>query len=189
MSLCVRLIPGEVLLSSRDYWRFPALLLWMVFFSLGVSPEEIYHYCRMVGHVTTQRALTNSPWILPLGMAAYLAMFTFHRCREAGLDDIQARGKAFQVMILALPAFLPIRLELVLHYRDIPIESYRWVVLGVAAAKTLTWFYLCSVVVRYYLGWGAQVYRDMPSVFPSVWNTEPGAPNGETSHEPPAPQP
>lgn len=173
-----------------DPWRFPTLVLWLFFFGLGISPEAVYYFCRATAYVTTQHAFVNSPWMIFFGLVAYLGLFSFRRCREAGLDDSETHGKTLQIMLLALPAFLPFRPELALHYSEIPVPHYRWLVLGIATVKLLTWLYLLSVLLRYYLGWGAEVYRQMPSVFPSMHHVRQEKPAVTTlPQDPPGQQP
>ncbi len=169
---------------QHDGWRWPAFFLWMLFFAAGLFPEWVYYQLRDAGQVATQRALTNSFYLLPLAMAGFFAGFVFVRCREAGTGEA-ATGKAVQVWILALVAFLPIRLEQVVDYWNIPVPEYRRLILSMASVKCIAWLYLLSIVFRYHFCSGYRLFQRMPSVFPSSRKAS------KTAHSPEAagPQP
>lgn len=152
-----------------DPWRAPALFLWLVFFAVGLVPEWVYGQLRNMGGVVTQRALINNMSLLPLAMAAYLTLFFYQRCAEAGLPPVETKGKSFQLGLLALIAFvLPVHLEQFMEYMTVPVAEYRRIIFGLIAAKCIAWLYLFSVIGRYYLGNGYRVFVRMPSLFPSV---------------------
>lgn len=161
---------------QSDFWRWPALVLWLVFFFVGLVPEWVYYRLRDLGAVTTQRALVNSYYLLPFAMAAFLAAFTHWRCREAAVNPSEARGKALQIWVLSLLAFLPIRLEHVWDYLGIPVPEYRRLILTMAAAKGLAWLYLLSLIVRFHLWSGHAVYQRMRSLLPSTHVRESASP-------------
>ncbi|HPO15614.1 MAG TPA: hypothetical protein PLI09_19385 [Candidatus Hydrogenedentes bacterium] len=152
-----------------DIWRIPAFGLWLIFFAAGLVPEWIYVQLRELGHVVTQRALINNMSLLPLAMTAYITVFFYQRCCEAGLSRPMARGKSFQLFLLALIAFvLPVRLELFMDYLLIPVAEYRRLLFSMIAVKCIAWLYLLSVVCRYYFFNGYRVFIQMPSLFPSA---------------------
>lgn len=155
-------------MAQRDYWCGPTLLLWGVFFALGISPEAAFEQLRIVAHVTTQHAMTNSPWLLFWGLVVYYGYFTYRRCQEAGLPAVEQEGKTLQVILLSLAAFYPIQPELLFQ---VPYAHLRYVVIGVFSTKALAWLYLFSILLRYYLFSGQNVYVRMFSLFPSVRHT------------------
>lgn len=151
-----------------DYWRVPAMVVWTLFFWMGLLPEESFRLMRTLGRVPTQDALINSCHLITLGFAGYLAFFIFRVCREHGESSDSARGKAMQIGILALAAFIALPLARVVYYSEIPIAEYRRLVLGVATVKYLTWAYLFTLIFRYYCIDGARAFLRLPSLFPSV---------------------
>ncbi len=169
-----------------DWWCGPLLGLWAVFFVVGAVPEWTYEQLRMASHVVTQRALVNSPFLLSLALAAYLAWFTYHRCREAGLDGIHTRGKTLQIAIISLAAFLPLSTESLLNLNSIMVPAWRHLVTITAAVKTLAWLYLLSILLRYYLGSGHETFVRIPSLLPSVRYLDA---TEETTSLPPRPEP
>lgn len=170
---------------QRDGWRWPAFLLWTSFFAAGLFPEWVYYQLRAWGQVVTQRAMTNSLYLLPVAMAGFFAGFVFVRCREAGTGNA-AMGKAMQVWILALVAFLPIRLEQIGDYLRIPEAEYRRLILGMATVKCISWLYLYSIVLRFHFWSGYRLFLRMPSVFPSGRTPEPAVSTSVASPAAPA---
>lgn len=152
-----------------DIWRMLTFALWMIFFAAGLVPEWVFAQLRELGHVVTQRALINNMAILPLAMTAYITIFFYQRCREAGLGPAISRGKSFQLFLLALVAFaLPVRLEQFMDYLLIPVAEYRRILFSMIAVKCIAWLYLLSVIGRYYFYNDYRVFVRMPSIFPSV---------------------
>jgi hypothetical protein len=152
---------------SQRWWRWPNLLLWAVFFAIGLAPDMAYKGLRQAGGVLTQHAWVNSVQFLMFGLAGYFAWFVYCRCIEADIRPQEARGKALQMGILALAAFLPLELERFAWYRThLTAESLR-VIYAFALGKLLIWSYLVSVVLRYHFG-GYEVFRRMPTLFPSA---------------------
>lgn len=152
---------------------------------MGLQPEATYEILREWGLVATQRAVVNNHGFIVIGFAAYLVFFTHRRCLEAAVRPMDAFGKALQIGVLALLAFLPLRLEHALNYQHIPVPAYRRLILFMAAAKCLAWVYLLSVLVRYYFLSGLAVYAHMVSIFPSSYvkrekQAPPAAPNPAT---------
>ena len=154
-----------------DPWRGPILLLWTLFFAIGLAPEWCFDYLRYIGKVTTPNALVNSHHLITLALAAYLGLFTYLRSIEANIEPVQAHGKALQVIILALIAFLPVT-RIVVQYNNIPVQSLRNVVIGVTLTKMLAWLYLYTVIIRYYFIDQYRVFKKMRSIFPSVIKTQ-----------------
>lgn len=92
---------------SFNIWTLPTLALWLVFFIVGLLPESAYWAARVAGGVVTQNAIINSPSLVTLFLALYLAFFAHRRCLDAGVSRENALARAIQVGILALIAFLP----------------------------------------------------------------------------------
>lgn len=156
------------LLRSGEWWRIPAFLAWMPLFFAGYFPEWTYHWLRDVGGVVTQRALINNHYAITLASAGYILFFTYRRCRDAGDDAANAQGKALQLGVAGLLAFLPMRIEYLPDYFAIPVPEQRRLLLFFAAAKTATWLYLFSIVLRYYVWSGERVFQKMRPLFPSL---------------------
>ncbi len=156
------------LLRSNNWWRGLAFLAWIPIFLAGYFPEWTFHWLRDLGGVVTQRAITNSHYAVSLACAAYVAFFTYWRCRDAGDESPAAQGKAIQLGIVALLAFLPMRMEYLRDYLAIPVREHRRLLLFFAAAKTAAWLYLFLIILRYYTWSGDRVFQHMQILFPSV---------------------
>ena len=154
--------------ARPDWWRWPTAALWLLFFVAGLFPERLFEELRHIGAVTTQDAYINSHNMITLGLVGFFMHFVYQRAREAGLDRHVARGKAVQVGILALVAFIPLRLDQAVRYMDIPVARLRHLVAIVAFGKIACWGYLFALLIRYYFCSGDRVFRQMPSLFPSA---------------------
>ena len=154
--------------DGYDLWRLPNFALWLVFFGIGLIPEPVYDGLRALGAVVTQRAVVNSPYFITVGCAVYLAVFWFHKCREAQFSERVARGSALQHGMVALLAFLPLPPELVLQAPHIPVASIRHLIYGASAVKILAWAYLFLVVGYSCVSGKWVVSTAMSRLFPSV---------------------
>ena len=140
--------------SLRDPWRWPAAVLWFVFFLLGLWPELTFDLLRMAGYVFSQNAIINSYNFITWALTAFVAHFVYHRSIEAELPPIEALGKAMQLGILAFVAFIDLPVEL------IPDTRYlmdRVLIMGTVGFKLLVWLYLYSLIFRYYWTGRAEV--------------------------------
>lgn len=149
---------------KSDYWRWPAIALWLVFFTVGVVPERIFLVLRDLAGISTYDAALNSYQLITLALAAYFGFFCYQRCREAGLDEAIAQAKAIQVAALGLLAFLDVPFEHLLEKRT----AYYQFLLGISAAKMLAWLYLYSIMVRYYFSQKTNVFAHMITLIPSA---------------------
>lgn len=160
---CVSEIPKE-----RDYWRWPTMGLWIVFFGVGLVPERIFNELRDLAGITTYDAAVNSYQLITLGLAAYLGLFCYQRCREAGLPDTIAQAKAIQIGTLGLLAFLDVPFEQLAETRS----PYHHFLLGIASAKMIGWLYLLSVIVRHYFWGQSNVFSSMITLIPSAYSSD-----------------
>lgn len=153
---------------QSDRWRWPNLALWTVFFGVGLFPEYVYNTLREHAGVLTQEAMVNSVNVLLFGLAGYFAFFTWQRCREAGMSVAASHGKATQLGILGLAAFLPIGLHQLPEYRETFTSEGLRVMYAFALGKFVIWLYLYQIVLRFYLFSGYQVFERLPALFPSA---------------------
>ena len=151
-----------------DLWRLPALLAWLFFLAVGLFPMWTFETVREWGFVATQRALVNSHWMLITAWAGYFALFVLSRCREAGQTTAEAQGRALQVGIIALLAFLPVRLEQAAEFAEIIQPFERRLLFATILAKGLAWVYLLALILQYYLIRGHRAFTGMACLFPSV---------------------
>lgn len=170
--------------DRRDAWDLMTLTFWFAFFAIGLMPELCFSVFRHAGGVSPYTALVNSSAIITVGFAIYIALFAYRRCRSAGLTSYLSQGKALEVALLALVAFLELPamragiegrrtlLALVLDLGTVEDRYLQAVILFVAASKLLAWFYLFSLVLRYHAFGNRTVFTQVPSMFPSMHRDE-----------------
>jgi hypothetical protein len=134
-------------LPQRDPWRWPALLLWSIFFLLGLWPELSFTIFRAAGYVFSQNAIINSYQFITWCLTGFVIHFVYHRALEAKLPPIEALGKALQMGVVAFVAFIDMPLEQILEIRN---ATDRALVMGMALVKVLSWLYLLSLFIRYH---------------------------------------
>jgi hypothetical protein len=142
-----------------DPWALLTLiLLWLPFFAAGLLPEDTFYGLRVLGRVTTQQAMVNSPGMITAGLAAYLTYFAYHRCREAGLSGPPLRARTIQIGVLALVAFVPYPFGLLLAPGSVGLPSIAeagqlaafFAVFGLPLAKLVAWAYLLLMIALYH---------------------------------------
>jgi hypothetical protein len=175
------------IIRRPDGWRWLLLPLWVLFFGAGLFPEWIFYALRGLSGVSERHAMINNYHLLSFSLTAYLVAFTLQRCRDAGLDDMEARGKALQVGVFALIAFLPVRLDQWTEYFHIGNPQLRRLVFSAIAVKSVMWLYLFFVVLRYYLVSGTRVFIDMPALLPSLRHRAGAPPAPENACPDPSP--
>jgi hypothetical protein len=167
----------------RDLWRYPTLLLWFVFFFVGLAPQPVFLLLREAGGVLPQYALVNSPYLITVIFAAYIALFSLHRCGESELPLHLAQDKALQLGVIALIAFLPVELEILITAHTYPLMQNRFLLYLAGAGKLVAWWYLFSLMLRYYVFRLDDVFARVPSVFPSARHDESQLPTGPAGQE------
>jgi len=171
---------------KHDLWRAPALLLWILFFLIGLAPEETFYWLREFAGVLPQRALINSHYLVTLGLAGYVGMFVYHRCLDVGLTSRDAQDRGLQLTVVGLVAFLSVDFRLLLEAHLNPIFQYRVFTYFVGASKLVAWWSLMALFVRYYGFGDDHAFAGIPSLFPSTRrqmadSPTPQAPNQEPS--------
>lgn len=157
-------------------WGVAALLLWFGFFGVGLFPDFCYDYLRTQANVITAHAMVNSVFLLYAALVVYFFTFVSRAARAAGLSGVIAEVLAVQLSIVALVAFLPVvRLDYIPDYLHSPDPPSRRLALTACAFKALSWLYLLSLLCRYYLWSGGEVFRQMVPVFPSGRHEDPPA--------------
>lgn len=141
----------------------------MIFLAMGIMPEWTFYYFRDLGDVVTQRAYINSPFLVSWGLTGYLFFFVQSRCRAAGMPFMESLGRSSQVAVVSGVAFIPAPLDHLFILSEIPVPSYRYLIIVVSAAKLLSWCYIYSLILRYYLWGGVSVFTQMLSIFPSMY--------------------
>ncbi len=145
-------------MKSNPAWRLPTLLLWLILIFTGAFPVVTFSLLRELGHVTTQRALINSPYMVMIGWSAFLGYFAHARCRAAGLDQQKSLGRTLELIVVGLVAFVPFPWQILGAFERIPKLELQVVVLIVGAAKVIALISLVLLVVRYYYGAGDAVF-------------------------------
>ncbi|HJP37079.1 MAG TPA: hypothetical protein QF901_13960 [Gammaproteobacteria bacterium] len=167
-------------------WDVLTLGLWSILFVVGLVPDLVFYLLRDWAFVSPRTAMVNTPAVVTLAFSAYLAFFVLQRCRESGLTEVEAQGRAIQAGLLAIVAFLYLPssggasasgpssheartiLELLIGFQDINIGLLKWIVLFIGSSKLLTWCYLFTLVVRYHAIGNRAVFAAMPSFFYSA---------------------
>lgn len=180
--------------QRRDIWDLLTLAIWSLFFAVGLAPELAFYAIRTASNVPTATALVNSSAIITLGFAGYLSLFAYRQCLATGLNRYLSQGKALEVGLLALVAFLelPARgslvqsrtlLSVLLSLGEITDHYLQAVIVFVGVSKLLAWAYLFSLVIRYHAFGNRRVFSEVPSLFPSMHRPE----NTSADDEGPAP--
>ncbi len=149
--------------QSPDWWRLPALAAWIPLLAAGLVPDAAFVLLREAGRVTTITALVNNSWLVTFALSAYVGSFIAFRCREGGDSGAEAGDKGVQAGLLGLVAFMPFPLQDPSDLLRIPSPELRWLLLATLASKGMLWLYLTSLLLRYYLGGSAEVFRRMPT--------------------------
>lgn len=151
-----------------DYWKPASFLLWLLFFAAGLVPEWAFYYLRGVSGVVTQLALTNSPYFITVGFSAYWGFFCYSKCRQAGRPPADASASSMQLALIALVAFLPFPLELLVQAREIPVAQTRHLIYLVGFVKLLSWWYSFMLMFYYHLSGNPAVFCRSSWLFPSA---------------------
>ncbi len=154
--------------QRRDFWRAPTLALWILFFLVGLAPEQAFSWLRDVAIVLPQRALINSYHLLTLALACYVGFFSYNRCLDSGLTSREAQDRGLQLTVLGLVAFLAFDFRLLLSAYQNPIFQYRLVTYFVGVSKLVAWWSLMALFIRYYAFGEDRAFAEVPSLFPST---------------------
>ena len=175
-------------IRERDWWRVPALILWIAFFTVGLAPEYVYFWLREAAGVLPQHALVNSHHLITLGLACYLGLFCYHRCIDAGLSPREAQDRGVQLTVVGLVAFLSVDFRLLLTAYMSPIFKYRVTIYLIGISKLAAWWSLMTLIIRYYAFRDDRIFAAIPSLFPSARrerrrvNSSPQAPDEASQH-------
>jgi hypothetical protein len=162
---------------SIDLWSLPLLFLWAVFLVAGLFPSAVYSLLRESGMVASQDAMVNSPHLLTLGFAGYMALFAYQRCRDTGMDASEAHHRAVFVFVVGLVAFLNFPFQVLLALPSHITTADRVIIQGAAILKLLAWGYLYLMVLRYYAVGNDHAFA---SLFPFA-GRKPSTPKPDTS--------
>ncbi|HOK09038.1 MAG TPA: hypothetical protein PLT82_02715 [Candidatus Hydrogenedens sp.] len=149
-------------------FRFLNILLWIILFILGSSPEDTFNYLRVISGVTVWKAMVNSPWIITILLTGYYMHFIYHRCREVPLSNIESWMKSLQSGLMAFLAFLPLRPDFDL-YKNIPQQEYIKIIYALLVMKVFFWIFLLTIVVFYYFD-GNSIFKRLPDLFIDFYN-------------------
>lgn len=169
--------------DHRNIWDLLTLGLWSCFFAVGLVPELAFATVRNFASVPSYVALVNSSAVITIALTVYLAFFTNRRCQASGLSPVASHGKALEIAVLCLVAFLEIPakgaafetrtlLEIALDFRSLPGRYLQTVVLFVGMSKLAAWLFLYSLVLRYHAFGKRHVFAHIPSIFPSMRELE-----------------
>jgi hypothetical protein len=152
-------------------WAIPTFMLWFFFMVIAVAPDVFFEYFRTVGRVLTQDAWINNVYVMTIGFSGYYAWFVSERCTEGGLSSNESKGRATQVFVLGLLAFMPftVTIQLLLSPQAILVSELRYLAILVAIGKMLAWFYLVGLLFAYYVLDYRDVFVQIPSMFPSSY--------------------
>jgi len=152
--------------TKPDPWRWPNLLLWLLFMVVGLLPARTFYWLRRMGDVVTSDAMINSPWIVYYAAVAFMTWFAYQA--TGGIASAaERRGRVFTVTAFSMIAFLPIRLDEFARYVDVFDPSLRNMALMALGVKCVAWLYLLWLLARYYLV-DPQVFERVAPLLPSV---------------------
>ena len=152
--------------SPPDPWRWPNLMLWLLFMVVGLLPARTFYLMRQVGDVVTSEAMINSPWLVYYAAVAFMTWFAFQA--TGGIRSAaERRGRVFTVTAFAMIAFLPIRLDEIPRYIEVFDPTLRNLALMSLGVKCIAWLYLVGLLARYYLV-DAAVFERVAPLLPSV---------------------
>jgi len=144
-------------------WAVGLLGLWSLFFAASLMPSLTLLLIREISGVFSSSSRLYSPYIVTLGCALYLFGFVTRRCEESGLDSGESRVRGFYAFVLGLLAFLDFPIGALIRLSDVIDVTDRLIILAAIPIKILAWFYLFSLILRYYLWGNAQVFALMLS--------------------------
>lgn len=171
-----------------DPWSLPNIAAWVVVFAMGLQPEYTFYLLRNVSNVVTQNAFTNSYYLITYAFTVYLVWFAYRACRAADLPVDEAQGKALQIGLIGLLAFLPMRLEQAIYYHQIALPLDRYLNVATGLAKCLAWLYLFSLVLRFYTWEGPDAFARIRGLFPSARHVDDPPADEQSEVEVPAVQ-
>lgn len=185
----------ELMDNRQSMWDMAMLALWILFFAAGLLPEITFLMLRDLAAVAPHSALINSSSVITLTFSAYIAFFVLRRARQAGLNERAARGKAMQVGMVALIAFIEIPtvgsafetrtvLGLLLAISQFNMPEQYYTVLFVGVSKIVCWSYLFSLVFRYHAVGVRDVFARIPNVFPSARHIQSTSPPQTSPRDP-----
>ena len=183
--------------DRRDVWDLLTLAFWFVFFTIGLVPELFFSGIRHAAGVAPYTAVVNSSAVITVCFSVYLALFAYRRCIGSGNSPYMSKGKALEVALVSLVAFLELPpvsiaaetrktlLALAFDLGSIDDLYLQGVILFVSASKLIAWAYLISLVIRYHAFGNRDVFTQVPSIFPSMHSEGPiksdvAAPRTET---------
>jgi hypothetical protein len=166
-------------INEKNAWDIPTMLLWSVFFAVGLVPEFVFHLLRRSAAVSSSTALVNSSAIITLAFTFFVVWFVYRNGLEPYSNKADSRGKATQIGLLALLAFMDIPtrsgvfevhtlLEIMIRLNDLSDWYLRFVVMLVALSKLTAWCFLYSLFFRYHLLGNRMAFMSIPSLFPST---------------------
>jgi len=167
--------------NQKNTWDMLTMTLWSLLFAVGLVPELAFHVLRKSAGVYSSTALVNSSAVITFGFAAFVVWFVYRNGLEPYSNRSDSRGKATQIGLIALLAFMDIQsrsgifevhtlLEIVLRLPSLDDWYLRFVVMLVALSKVGAWFFLYSLFFRYHVFGNRLAFMTIPSFFPSTWN-------------------
>ena len=170
--------------EKRNSWDLLALVVWALFFAIGLVPELVFQTLRELAGVITRTAFVNTSGVITVSFTTYLAFFTARRCLDGGMNERDARDRALQVAILGIAAFLEIParaagmeartlLQIMVSYHELPDAYLQGLILIIGASKIVSWCYLFSLVLRYHAFANRSVFMNIPPLFPSLRRRRP----------------
>jgi hypothetical protein len=171
--------------TSWDWWLPPTLVLWALFFVVGMFPGLFFLLIRTQAGVLRHEALVNTPYAVTLLLAGYIGFFVLMRCLDAGISTSGAQSRAIFAGVLAFIAFLDVP-WLTFVSGTVYLDGADWLFLGFSMLlKVTAWLYLYAVVLLTYfsgphmLGKLLPASRQSAQRMEAVPRSEPHASAGE----------
>ncbi|MFP6581704.1 MAG: hypothetical protein VCD00_04035 [Candidatus Hydrogenedentota bacterium] len=159
-------------------WDLLTMVLWSALFGVGLVPELAFHTIRGFAGVSSSGSLVNSSSTITLGFAIYVSLFVLRQCKAAGLEQINAQGRAVQAALWSLIAFLEIPtrspifgtqtlLGILWESPSLPSLELKAVIWAVGFCKLIAWSYLYSLMFRFHVLGNRDAFNGIRLIVPA----------------------
>jgi len=165
--------------KTPDWWCVPTFAVWLVYLFVGFMPEPFFLHIQELARVAQRNAMVNRPAFITVFFAGYMAFFVLRVCRREKVPEMDALGRAIQIGVAALVAFLPGVISVLPYAAQTDVTEQKVAIYVLAAGKGAAWLYLFWLLFRFYCFGDRRVFAETSSVFPSSYVHHPKETPGE----------